>query len=131
MWACAPLQASLDKHEAFGGASVPRLGAGGVCRHRRGAQHIRGSQDQGSWMLGHQIPAPLNMSTEKCFKMNRFGYRHSRWVPGRSGAGPGVPTPLPFLVLLEQQGELGRRVSAFNLNGFEFCGFVSPFMLIK
>lgn len=39
--------------------------------------------------------------------------------------------PLPFPVLPEQAGELGNTVPAFNLNGFDFCGFVSPFMLIK
>ena len=49
----------------------------------------------------------------------------------RRGAGTGVLAPLPFPVLLEQPGELGNTVPAFNLNGFDFCGFVSPFMLIK
>lgn len=40
----------------------------------------------------------------------------------------GVLVPLPFM---EQPGELGNAVPALNLNGFDFCGFVSPFMLIK
>lgn len=50
---------------------------------------------------------------------------------GGVGAGTGVLAPFPFPVLLEQPGELGNRVPAFNLNGFDFCGCVSPFMLIK
>lgn len=56
-------------------------------------------------------------------------------LPERIGAGTGVLTQgcwhQSFLVFLEQAGELGNTVPAFNLNGFDFCGFVSPFMLIK
>lgn len=74
-------------------------------------------------------------SSKKCFKMARFDDNQGGMFGGGGGLGshPGGvgagTAPLPSAP--GASGRVGNRVPAFNLNGFDFCGFVSPFMLIK
>ena len=126
----SPGQTLLRQAVVWGptGAGTQHPALGGV-----GGLGVLGKRRPRETMLGQQISAPLNAQEDteapkRCCKMARFGASRGG---GFGGAGAGVLAPLPFPALPEQPADVGHAVPAFHLNGFDFCGFVSPFMFIK